>query len=246
MSDAAKNASGGQWQDTAGLWLSLAALALSIAEKLQGIFTLADLSEWVVRNWEALTTSLRDLIWTYVKAILAIDLSWVTARLIPSLLVLSAIVGFSLRRRLAGAVGRRLGIADREPVLSTVFAFLLIFSMVVFEQSHFSLSAEEKLPPGMSLVEQQQVKQYFSACRAKYGLSDESPFDAFCVLDSWDNPIAKAAACFDILDWLIVGAYLSLLVYVVLRLQEEVFIAFILAAGFIILGHVVALVRASL
>lgn len=214
---------------------------------MQGLFTLADLSEWVVRNWEWLTDALRDLVWRYVQLILAIDLSWVTARLIPSLLVLSAIVAFSLRRRMAGAVGRGFGLAEREPALSTVLAFLLLLGMVAFEQSHFSLSAEDKRPPGMSIEEQAEVRQYFADCRARNGLKEDSPFDAFCVFASWDNnPIVVAVNKFGPLDWLIILSYFSVLLYVVLRLQEEVFIAFVLAGAFIILGHVVSLVRNAL
>lgn len=227
-----------------GLWASLVVWSISVAKNLQLVVDLTGVSAWIVRNWEWVTNSIREWVREAVRLMFNIELSWVTARLVPTLMILVSILAFSLRHRLGGAGGQGLGLASRAPTATRLAAFALIASMVVLEQSYFSLYSETDgrgIPAAMSLTEYQEVEAYLEPCRQTMPEWARS-LDFFCAFRSFDSPVVKEVVAFQWYDWLIAGTYLALFAVVVIKLQEEVFVAFLLAGVFIALGRLVTLI----
>lgn len=210
-----------------GRWLALAALTLNIAALTQSPYWISPEALGVVKNWRELADEVRNLARDVLGAYLDIHLSWVSARFIPTLLVLIGIALLGLRRRLWFLQSGENGSTPvhRSPAMIAV-AIVLIFVILALEQSAIAL------PPEAS----DEAHAFFNKCKLDYGLSDA--FDALCVFVPTNNAILhEVMRTFGPLDWLIIIAYLAALAFVVVRYSAEVIFAFVLAAALVAIAQ---------
>jgi hypothetical protein len=235
MTEVAASERSGVRLSTLGQATGVAAFAAQIADKFEAIVSIVGIAQTIISAWADAMEYLRNLVWDFLHVI-RIDLSWVTVRLVPTLLILVSIITLSMRR---GKTGLGLSLARRAPMAWSVVAAIMLFAMLAFEQSFVSAYGD-KLPRGMTPAEASYAAEYFPKCRAYWNLSEDSPFDSICAVTSVESPVIRAVTAFGPFDWLIVIAYVAALGFVIARLQEEVLLAFVLAALLIAAGKITA------
>jgi hypothetical protein len=209
-------------------WLSLGALAINIVEKIQSLLVLPEWSSWLLAHWSSIILTVRTFTRDIAVLVFDIEPSWVSIRLVPTLLVLIAIALLGLRRRIWLMRSLPLGSAisaTGNTVILTVLASALILLMLALEQSYFPLNAQ--VPDT--------AREFFVNCYREYQFS----LVALCIFTTYENPVLQEVLTnFQAFDWIVLVTYLVTLVFVLSRHQAEVIFAFVLALAIAVIGSV--------
>lgn len=209
-------------------WLSLGALAINIVEKIQSLLVLPAWSSWLLAHWSLMILAVRSFTRDIAVIVFNIEPSWVSIRLVPTLLILIAIALLGVRRRVWLMRSLPLGSAvsaTGNTIILTVLATALILLMLALEQSYFPLNAQ--VPDG--------AREFFVNCYKEYQFS----LVALCIFTTYENPVLQEILTnFQTFDLIVLVSYVATLVFVLSRHQAEVIFAFVLALAIAAIGSV--------
>jgi hypothetical protein len=173
------------------------------------------------------------------------QLSWLSARLLPTMTSFLFIVLFSAAARytaLRSAFNPDNYLISNRP-LRILIALTIVLGFLAIEQSYFQVGAMPQAPEfqtgaGAATGHTQDDMHAFAVqCREQYALIKATGLDAFCVFMP-GSPAINELLEMNPLSLAIVFIYIGLLATVVLYCQREVFVAFLIVSLVLLTGYV--------